>query len=160
MTDVSPKLRSATAPIHTPDRVADIFRQGKESENSGLWDAAGAMFRKCVEIGLKDRFPDIDASLSPYKRIQKAADENRLTRELAEWAHSIRALGNEAVHEYTFTRVQANEISAFSEILLQYMFTLPGELDRKRILAAKKPNAAANQLSIGGGAKGSRRARP
>lgn len=136
--EIAPEPASTGAPQHTPNRVADLFRQGRESLNSGSWDAAGAMFRKAVEIGLKVRFPDINPEWRPDKRIKKAADDHLLTSDLAEWAHRIRYMGNEAVHEDVFTEAQAREMSAFTEIMLQYMFTLPGKLSAARDAVEKR----------------------
>ena len=54
------------------------------------------MFRKAVDTALTAKFPDIHGSLA--QRIQRAADDGLLTADMAEWAHSIRRLGNDAAH--------------------------------------------------------------
>ena len=153
---ISPARPSTDAPRHTPKSIASFFQQGKESENSGFLDAAGAMFRKALEVGLKVKFPDINSSWTPYKRIEQAAKDNKLTPELAQWAHQIRALGNDATHEEVFTRAQAKEMSAFTEIMLQYIFTLPGDLEIARKAIAEREEGTDAPDSRGGGARGSR----
>ena len=157
---ISPTPASTDAPRHIPtESIANFFRQGKENENSSFWDAAGAMFRKALDVGLKVKFPDIKSSLTLYERIEQAAKDNNLTPELAQWAHRIRALGNDAAHEEVFTEAQAREISAFTEIMLQYMFTLPGDLEAARKAAIGREKGDNALASKGGGALGSRAGR-
>ena len=114
------------------------------------------MFRKALEVALKVKFPDLNSSWTPYKRIEQAAKNNKLTPELAEWAHQIRVLGNDAAHEEVFTQAQAREMSAFTEIMLQYMFTLPGDLEAARKAAMEREKGVDPTASRGGGARGSR----
>ena len=61
------------------------------------WDAAGGMFRKALDTGLKSKFPKMKGTL--YARIEEAAKKQDLTPELAKWAHEIRLGGNDAAHE-------------------------------------------------------------
>ena len=95
------------------------------------WDAAGSMFRKALDTGLKRKFPDMKGSL--FVRIKKAAEKHKLTPDLAEWAHEIRLGGNEATHgEDPFSREAAQELYSFTELVLLYLFTLPAKLEKSR----------------------------
>ena len=97
------------------------------------------MFRKALNTGLKAKFPKMNRPWSLKKRIEAAAADYKLTPELAEWAHQIRDLGNDAAHEEDpFSEREAREIAAFTDLLLQYVFTLPGTLQAARINAAEK----------------------
>ena len=137
---ISPERPDTNAPKHTPPNVSAFFKQGKENEASGHWDAAGAMFRKALDTGLKAKFPEMNRSWSLKKRIEAAAADHRLTSELAEWAHQIRDLGNDAAHEEEpFLEGEARDMAAFTDLVLQYMFTLPGALQAAR----QKTEAAA-----------------
>ena len=141
--EVAPVPPSTDAPRHTPENVASFFRQGKESVNQGSWDAAGMMFRKTLETGLKAKFPEVTSSLTPYERIEKAAKLHKLTPDLAEWSHRIRNLGNDATHEEEpFTETQAREIADFTRIVLEYLFTYPEEVKAARSSAAAARNSA------------------
>ena len=133
---ISPTLPKSDAPEFTPDNVARFFKQGKDNVSAGNWDAAGAMFRKALESGLKKKFPDIKGT--PRQRIDKAAKQHKLTPELAEWAHQIRDLGNDAVHEEEFTEEEAKAMAAFTDLLLQYIFTMPGRLQAERMKAGEQ----------------------
>ena len=138
LVSMAPTPPDTGAPAYTPDNVARFFRQGKENEAAGHWDAAGAMFRKALDTGLKAKFPEMNRSWSLKKRIEAAAADHKLTPELAEWAHQIRDLGNDAAHdEEPFSTEEAKEMAAFTDLLLQYIFTLPGALKSARTKAGE-----------------------
>ena len=90
-------------------------------------ESAGMMFRKTLEIALKTIRPTDTGSLKT--RIDNAADAGAITKDLAEWAHRIRLDGNEAAHEEEpFSSAEIQELQRFTELVLLYMFTLPGML--------------------------------
>jgi len=100
----------------------------------GNRDAAGAMIRKTLETALKAKFPESRGTL--IKRIEAAEKDGALTRDMAQWAHQIRHLGNEAAHEEEpFSEDDAEDLRSFTDLLLRYLFTLPGMLEKAR----KKP---------------------
>ena len=109
---IVPSLPDTEAPDHVPSNVARFYEQGMENL-PGNWDAAGAMFRKALETGLKRKFPDIQGDL--YKRIEKAAEQHKLTPDLAEWSHQVRLGGREAVHEEEpYSKAEAERLSTFT----------------------------------------------
>lgn len=131
--ETAPVPPSTDAPRHTPENVSNFFRQGKASVDQGSWDAAGAMFRKALEVGLKAKFPEMPSDWTPYRLIEQAAKDHKLTPDLAEWAHRVRALGNHAVHgDPPFSESEAREISDFTRIVLEYLFTYPREMEIAR----------------------------
>ena len=128
---IYPSLPSTGAPEHTPENVAEFYRQGMENL-PGAYDAAGSMFRKVLDTGLKAKFPDIKKG-NLKERIQKAADRHELTPELAEWAHQIRLDGNDAAHdEEVFSEGDVKRLQTFTELVLIYLFKLPGMLKDAR----------------------------
>ena len=132
---IGPALPSTGAPPHTSANVGRFFEQGM-SNLSGQWDAAGTMFRKALDTALTAKFPDIKGSLA--QRIQKAADDGLLTADMAEWAHAIRRLGNDAAHDdEPFSEEDARVLHAFTDLVLRYLFTLPGMMAEAR--ARKAP---------------------
>ena len=126
-----PKPPESGAPRHTPDNIGSFFKQGVSSLNAGNHDAAGAMFRKTLDTCLKDKFPDIEGRLE--KRIKRAAEDHKLTPALADWAHHIRLEGNEASHGgEPYKEEQAREVKTFTELVLMYLYMLPGMLEEAR----------------------------
>ncbi len=127
---IFPSPPTTSAPEHTPDSVAEYYRQGMDNLQ-GNWTAAGMMFRKTLDVGLKVKFPDITGTLKV--RIDRAAEQGGLTADLAEWAHQIRLDGNEAAHEEEPSEEEdARRLCAFTNLVLLYLFTLPGMLDAAR----------------------------
>ena len=123
---IAPKNRSAAAPEHTPNNVARFFEQAMDNLPKN-WDAAGGMFRKALDTGLKRRFSKIEGSL--HDRIKEAAEKQMLTPEMAEWAHQIRLDGNDAAHdEVPFSEDDAKKLAQFTQLVFLYLFTLPGML--------------------------------
>ena len=96
------------------------------------------MFRRALEAGMKNKFPDINGTL--YERIKTAAEQHKLTPDLAAWSHEIRLGGNDAAHdEEPFKKEEAERLSTFTRLVLLYLFTLPGMLDEARGGAQTKP---------------------
>ena len=65
-----------------------------------------------------------------YKRIEKAAEDGKLTDDLAKWSHEVRVVGRDAVHdEDPFSGDEAKKLDTFTHLLLTYIFYLPGLLN-------------------------------
>jgi hypothetical protein len=127
---VYPELEKAVVPEHIPETVAKPFIQAVESKVAGHYDAAGAMYRKALDVGLKAIDPKLKGKM--YDRIEKLAAENKLTPSLKDWAHGIRLDGNDASHdEDAFTKPEADEMHAFTQLVLTYLFTLPEKIRLK-----------------------------
>ncbi|MCY4431299.1 MAG: DUF4145 domain-containing protein [Rhodospirillales bacterium] len=130
---IAPQHPKPGAPEHTPDAVAKFFRQGRSSLQAGHYDAAGSMYRKTLETALKNAFPNLSGDLTLYKRIEAAKEQGGLTEALADWAQRIRGLGNNAAHEEEpFDENDAKMLDQFTELMLTYVFTLPGKLAEAR----------------------------
>ena len=128
---IAPELPSSAAPIHTPKNAVRFFEQAMDNLSWKNWDAAGGMFRKALEVGLKSKFPDMKGTL--HHRIKEAAENHELTPALAEWSDKIRLDGNEAMHEEEpFSENQAMDLEPFTRLIFQYLFMLPGMLNEAR----------------------------
>ena len=126
LTKLLPERPSVAAPRHTPANVAHFYKQGKRNLLDSF-DAAGAMFRKTLDTGLKEKFPNLKGRLAA--RIKAAGKQGLLTQELADWANKIRLDGNDAAHDQDpFTKEEAETLATFTELILLYLFTLPGML--------------------------------
>lgn len=127
--EILPKLGTVEVPAHTPANIAKFFRQARQSLEIEAWDAAGAMCRKVLEASLKHKFPNHPRELKLVDRIRRAEKDGSLTRDLARWADEIRHFGNDAAHEDDpFSEDEAKEVDQFTEMMLIYLFTLPGRL--------------------------------
>lgn len=131
VTELHPHRPKTNAPGNIPDAVEQSFIEGVDSLNDGRYTAAVAMFRRALELGLKQHTPEIDA-WKLEKRIDKLAAAHRITPDMQQWAHKIRLEGNEAVHELDApTKGQATDLQLFTEMLLLYLYTLPAKVQRQ-----------------------------
>lgn len=90
------------------------------------------MLRRCMEIALKTFAPDIDA-WKLEKRIDRLANENKITPALQEWAHELRLDGNEALHGTAPADEElATRMEGLTTFLLIYLYTLPAQVAQAR----------------------------
>jgi hypothetical protein len=126
--EVYPKRELAVAPEAVPEAASRAFVEGVENLADGRYTSAIAMFRRALDVGLKQFPSDIEA-WRLEKRIDKLADAGAITKDMQTWAHKIRLEGNEAVHELDNpSKEQATELKLFTELFLTYLFTLPARV--------------------------------
>lgn len=119
-------------PASVPSNVESFYNQGLENLAGGRWDAAGAMFRKSLDVATKMIAPD-KRGKSLFVRINELVADGRLTDSMGEWSHELRLEGNDAVHdEEPETEADANVMHRFAEALLTYVFTLPAMVEENR----------------------------
>ena len=134
-------------PANVPSNVRSFYNQGLENIGNGHWDAAGAMFRKSLDVATKTLAPD-KRSKRLYDRITELVTDGRLTAPMGEWAHEIRLDGNDSVHDDEPESEQdAKIMHRYTEALLTYTFTLPAMDEANR--AKRQP---ANDAASGSAA--------
>ena len=90
------------------------------------------MDRRALEIATKEIAPT-HAKLGLYQRIEKLAAERLLTESLKEWAHGLRLIGNDAVHEIDgITQDEATQTHMLTRFILIYLYTLPAQVAEAR----------------------------
>jgi Domain of unknown function (DUF4145) len=129
----------APGPLIPENLPADVERIYLVAERNfptlGNEEAAGAMYRKALDVGLKKIDPETKGVLAT--RITKLAASGKLTPDIAEWSGHIRVLGNEAAHdEEPPTREELTDLRNFTEMVMRYLFSLPA------MVSARKPQPA------------------
>ncbi|MFT8699263.1 DUF4145 domain-containing protein [Acetobacter orientalis] len=72
-------------------------------------------------------------------RINMLASAHFLTPSIKDWAHGIRHITNEDVHtSNAVSEEEVAEIAEFTDMLLQYLFELPGRVERAKTDAEQK----------------------
>ena len=90
------------------------------------------MFRKALDVATKVLEPDPEIG-KLFHRIEALARDGRITSDMKDWAHEIRDVGNDAVHEAEpFSEKDTKDLQRFTELFLMYAFTLPGMLAERR----------------------------
>jgi len=123
---------SMDIPNDCPSSVERFYVQGIENLRGNNWDAAGAMFRKSLDVATKLISP-ADKKETLFHRIEKLVERGLLTPAMGDWSHELRLDGNEAVHdEDPETKTDAEAMQKFAEAFLRYSFTLPRLVETNR----------------------------
>lgn len=129
-----PSRQKLSSPENVPERVDRSFLEGVQSLRDGRFNAAGVMFRRCLDIGLNSFEEAGRGNLK--QRIDALAAAGKITAELQTLAHRVRIAGNEAAHDDDdFTQDQATQLHEFTSLFLTYVFTLPAKV-RQTLAAA------------------------
>jgi hypothetical protein len=133
---ISLKDAGATEPPdHVPPDLAKIFQEATKCVAVQCWNAAGAMFRLCVDMATEQLLPKEDVegltafirkNLGP--RLEWLFENNKLPAEIASLSECIREDGNDAAHRGALGKVDAEDLQDFTFALLKRMFTDPESL--------------------------------
>ncbi len=103
------------------------------------------MYRKALDIGLKLVAPTVTGVFKfRISELVKTRPPNRITRRVgrSDSPSGFRLLGNEAAHDIDQpTRDELDALRDFSDLVLQYIFTLPAIVAARR--ATHSPTATA-----------------
>lgn len=122
-------------PDFIPDDVKTIFVEGTVCLSLECWNAAGAMFRQCLDLATKSMLPaeDIDGvtknerrNISP--RLVWLFSRNVLQKDLESLASCIKEVGNDGVHDGNLQREDAFDLMDFTVALLERTFTEPARI--------------------------------
>jgi hypothetical protein len=127
-----PDIPKPNLPEFLPPEVERIYLQAERNfAVAGNEDAAGTMYRKALDIGLKAISPSLTGMLGP--KIKKLTENGVLTNDIAAWSDQVRELGNEAAHDAPQpTREDITDLRNFAEMVLRYLFTLPNMVRKRR----------------------------
>ena len=129
-TAIYPAPSPNIAPEFTPEQVAADFIEAVSSLKNGNYKAASIMARTSLETAV-NLFSAQGANLK--QKIDNLAKRNVITTALAEWAHEIRDIGNEAAHDAgPINEKDASAAVDFAEMLYIYLFTFPRRIAERR----------------------------
>lgn len=125
-----------------PERARDYLEQAIDSHQApagSVMLSAGAVDAMLKAKGFKEG--------SLYSRIDKAAEDHLITKEMADWAHQIRLGANAQRHadedKPLPTAENAAQIIEFAQALAQFLFVLPARVRRgKDATKPENPPAA------------------
>ncbi|WP_093299210.1 DUF4145 domain-containing protein [Variovorax sp. NFACC27] len=127
-----PEAPIIAAPENVPEKVARSYVEAAESRRRRAWNAACASYRRTMELALKNFAPDVEA-WKLEKRIDKLANEHRITADMQAWAHELRLDGNEALHgDEDATEEMADQMHHLTHFLLVYLYNLPQQIAEVR----------------------------
>lgn len=80
--NVWPEATETPIPEDVPENIGRNFVQAEEAARRELRETAGMAYRRSLELTLKDKAPDLKGTLE--KRINRLADDGRLTKDMAD----------------------------------------------------------------------------
>jgi hypothetical protein len=142
-------LATVAPPAHSPPEVAAAFREGATCLAVECFNAAGCMFRLCIDLATKSLLPapgtpggpDARARETLFHRLNWLGAAGQIPADLRDLAHGIREDGNDGAHAGTLTKDEAEDLQAFSVGLLERIYTQPGRVKaaNERRLARRNP---------------------
>lgn len=128
---------SVEPPDHVPERVKAVFREGSTSMAVGCHNAAGTMFRLCIDLVTRSMLPDEEEEVEGLNRRTRRDlglrlpwlfDNGHLPEALRELSTCVREDGNDGAHQGTLSRDDATDLLDFTTLLLERIFTEPERL--------------------------------
>jgi hypothetical protein len=131
-------LKVSEPPEHLPLELENMFKEGAKCMAISCYNAAGTMFRLCLDYATKELLPH--ESEPPNKTIRRSLgfrmnwlfDNAILPVSLRDLAECVKDDGNDGAHEGTLDKESAEDLEDFTCILLERLYT-----EKKRISEAK-----------------------
>ena len=125
-------LAGVSAPSCVPSEIGKSFMESVQCFHSGCYGASAVMSRRTLEAIIDDNhIPKGNL----YKRINELVDLRRLGKEVEEWSHEVRLVGNRGAHYQSIEEVSKKDASAlisFIQYLFKSLYELKYELNRRR----------------------------
>ena len=122
-------------PGHVPERIADVFKEGATCLAVRCYNAAGTMFRLCVDLATRSMLPNEEVEGLNAKvrrdlglRLPWLFDKGLLPPALKELSSCIKEDGNDGAHAGTLKQPDAEDLLDFTTALLERMYTEPERL--------------------------------
>jgi len=132
-------IASKKPPEHLPPNVESAFREGAACLSIGCHNAAGTMFRLCIDLATRPMLPTEEVKGLNAKtrrdlglRLPWLFDNDCLPESLRDLSSCIKDDGNDGAHQGTLTGDDARDIFDFTFVLLERIFTEPKRLELAR----------------------------
>lgn len=124
-------------PEHVPEVINNVFSEGATCLKVDCWNAAGTMFRLCIDLVTKDLLPEGEVEGLNQRtrrnlglRLPWLFDNHLLPEGLRELSTCVREDGNDGAHAGTLTKEDAEDLLDFTRILLERIYTEPERVRR------------------------------
>ena len=122
-------------PDHVPENVANIFREGATCLSVKCHNAAGTMFRLCIDLVTRPMLPQGDVPGLNKKtrrdlglRLPWLFDNQHLPEPLRELSLCVKEDGNDGAHAGNLSKDDATNLLDFTLVLLERIYTEPERL--------------------------------
>jgi hypothetical protein len=132
-------LKVGDPPGHWPRDVGRSWQQAHRSLQTDSWDAAAVMARTALQAAVRNKGAE---GKNLKGEITDLANKGVLPPLMREWSNEVRLLGNDATHpdgaDQGTSRGDAQDIVAFLDYLLEYLYDLPKAIEEYR--ARRRPD--------------------
>lgn len=139
---------SVAPPEFLPKEIDAVFQEGATCLAVGCYNAAGTMFRLCVDLATRSMLPPEDVPGLNAKtrrdlglRLPWLFETGRLPGSLKDLSSCIKEDGNDGAHAGNLTEPDADDLLDFTSALLERIYTEPERLK----LAKERRDARRNQ---------------
>lgn len=130
---------SEPPPEHLPSEIGSAFAEGAACLSIGCFNAAGTMFRLCVDLATRPLVPAVEdnSKAQPNEkqrrdlglRVPWLFDSGLLPEPLRDLAQCIREDGNDGAHAGILKKADAEDLLDFTRALLERLITEPKQLE-------------------------------
>jgi len=136
-------FNAAESPDHLPATIDSAFCEGARCHAIGCYNAAGAMFRQCIDLATKQFLPkDTETDKVPKQvrfslghRLPWLFDNGHLPEALRELSSCIKEDGNDAAHDGTLLEADSIDLQDFTTLVLERIYT---EHEQVRLAAERR----------------------
>jgi len=131
-------INSIKSPDFSPKEISSIFNEGATCLSVGCYNAAGTMFRLCLDLATRPLLPDsTDQTLTQPNNRQRRDlglrlpwlfDQGKLPSALQPLADCIREDGNDGAHTGLLQKPDAEDLLDFTIAVLERLYTEPERL--------------------------------
>ena len=109
-------------PEHVPTGVEQAFSEAARCAAVRCYNAAGAMFRLCLDLATKDHDMSGDTL---FERLQALCDKKQFAPGLRDLATAVRQDGNDGAHDGTLDNDSVEDMALFADRFLTQLYTEP-----------------------------------
>jgi hypothetical protein len=140
-------------PEYLPENVKSAFKEGATCLAVGCHNAAGTMFRLCLDLATRSKLPAED-SLGLNAKVRRDLglrlpwlfDNGHLPADLRELSSCVKDDGNDGAHAGSLQKNEAEDLLDFTTALLERIYTEPERLrlakERRESRRATPPKAS------------------
>jgi hypothetical protein len=128
-------IATESVPDHLPIDIKTAFQEAVTCLAVNCYNAAGTMFRLCLDLATRSKLPAHDSEGLSAKvrrdlglRLPWLFDQGLLPKDLRELSTCVKDDGNDGAHAGTLKREDAEDLLDFTVQLLERMYTEPERL--------------------------------
>jgi hypothetical protein len=118
-----------------PMKIRKEFAEATQCFQAGQYTATAVMVRRVIEGVCRSH----NATGTPFKALNDLHERGLIDKRLLEWAHGLRALGNDGAHfgGKPITRQDAEDALTLAEAVLNYMYVFTRQYEEFKQRRAK-----------------------